>query len=175
MGELGLNTELDSEETISDFSIQDGEVIKRRCNQKALKKKLSYSHGTPKCFQFVKATREGKGTSNRKGRAQGGGSKHNGGEEVDSRAHSGDGNYNVLHMPCDQPLIPSGQPSPNSGLRILMEESWTWVPDSPSNSGEVSRRKDLDPHGFLVCKKRMVSRLKLWTKIRFPIWSLLKI
>jgi len=37
---------------------------------------------------------------------------------------------------------------------ILMEESGTWLPDPPSNSGEVSRRKALDAAQIFSLQKK---------------------
>ena len=37
-----------------------------------------------------------------------------------------------------------GQPTPPSGLRLIMEESRSWVPESPINLGKCSNKKALD-------------------------------
>jgi len=66
---------MDSEDTISDFSLHEAEVNNRRCKQKVIRKKLPYSYGTPKSFQLVEALSECRGKVKRKGRVQEGGLK----------------------------------------------------------------------------------------------------
>jgi len=150
---------LDSEDTISDFFLHHGEVNKRKTSKKVTKKKLLFDHGIPKCLQFVEACKEGRGAAIRKGRGQQGGKKQSVVEDF------------VRSLP-----VSCGQPTPHSGLKLIMEESGSWVPESPLNMGECSNRKVLDAARlFSLQKKKMAFLSKWWTKSLSLNWLFLKI
>lgn len=60
VGALAQSAQVDSEDTISDFSNHQADSIQRRGRKKLVKKHKSEAIGVPKCFQFARAIMEGK-------------------------------------------------------------------------------------------------------------------
>jgi hypothetical protein len=166
---LGLTLSRDSEETISEFSLQGEEMIRRRCKHNFHKQKKAHWLEAPKFFQFAEAWRDGRGGPSRKGRKGKKGQrcvvagkgvllKDAAGKEVGGGADFGNNLNSAWHS------------TPASGIRLIMEESATWVPESPLANEEVSSRKVLDASrifslqrsggfSFQVADKTIVSKL----------------
>lgn len=143
------NSKQDSEETILEFSNHQECIVRRRCKKKVFKKHNNTAIGNPKCFQFVKAVKEGKGTSRRKGGLGEGSSKekakHKGKhEEVMTKGGGFLLDESDVRASCSNHLEIGNPRTPASGLQLILEESGSLVPETPLATLSETSRKALD-------------------------------
>lgn len=142
-GPLTHEWDLDSEETISDFTYAKDTLIHRRGRKKNSKKCKAATVGVPKCFQFAKAIMDGKGGAMRKGGLGEGSSKHierpleRGDKELEESLGANDG----------------GPGTSGSGLRLILEESGTVEPETPLIALPSTCRKELDASRIFSLQK----------------------
>lgn len=138
--------DLDSEETISDYTNTQDNFIHRRGRKKNNNRGKAALVGVPICFQFAKAIKDGKGGVKRKGGLGATSSKI-----LEQSMERGD---KVVEESLGALNVGGGGPGTSaSGLRLILEESGALESETPLIALSGTCRKELDASRIFSLQK----------------------